>query len=1403
MWTTAVAVLLATCVIPAFANTHTVTNLADTPQSNGGPTQASAARPSLTAHAQIPAGAQSVVSATLGKADEAYRAKISGQGYGTENPANHLAAQYAANGVEIRSQNANLGFEFQGWGYGKAGATKEDRTLVAPLVDANRVEYRRGALTEWYVNGPLGIEQGFTISDAPVGVASRDSQHEALDISLHLRGNLSASVEPGRHALTLRDQTGVETLRYGPLLAYDASGRELESWMEVQDRSLRLRVNTTGARYPITVDPWVQAAELTVSSASALSGAIGRSVAVGGVGGNTIVVGGNNITISGNTYQGAAFVFVEPTTGGWAAASTYELTASNGAAGDDFGLSVGIDAGGDTIVVGAPQTNSSAGAGVAYVFVAPTVGGVPTWATTSTYNAELEGDDVTSFGDFGWSVGIDAKGDTVVVGADATPFLGFSNPNSEKGEAYVFVEPTAGGGARAWTPGPERETAKLIASDGVGGDSLGISVAIDGGGDTVVAGAVDAQNPADPVTYQGAAYVFVEPVTGGWVTPTGTPTFNAKLTASDATYASHLGWSVAIDEGGDTVVAGAYQANIGGNLAQGAAYVFVEPTSGGWVTPTGTPTFIAKLTASDGAADDEFGNAVGISGSGSTVVVSAASTAGAVNTGASAAYVFVEPTSGGWTNTSTSSEVTGGTAGNSFGYSVGISGSTVVVGAPGAANAAGLAPGGAYVFTQSEPYALYSPTQVSFGNVNLNAPATQTVNVMNTGGQPLIIQLAIPSSDGTDVSFTQYTCNGVASSPPVYPLTISPNGSCAFTVQFDPSVLGAINNVTLGFEDNAGVGQSNVFSTESGPNFLQSLPLSGTGVTPSTSIAIFSAGTLGLTSAPIGTNISPQQLQLENEGNAAMTVSLVTVTTNGVYPQFFLSNASCANGTVPPTTYPAYGMPSFSIVAGDTCTFTLSATPEVAGAITGQIGFAETAASSNICATGSAATCMTGSNGYLSETIPLTGTGTGTPGIAVESQGVNFPNQTLGVKATATPINVSNTGNVPLYFEGVGIEGTNQADFGETSTCSTSSPLPPTGNNVCMITVTFTPSTTTGQESATLFITNSAQNTNIPLTGNGVVPTASATPATLPFGLQLDTQAVVGVAGTPMAVTVKNTGTAGVLTPITPTITAGPNTNAGDFSLSPAGTCGSTLGPGLTCTINVTFAPTSAIPSSSTGGILESATLSIADNASSPEPQTVALSGTGVSFTAGTLSVSGSVTGGQTYMDTITFTLAPGSGALVLSCAGLSGVLPVGTSCLFSDAASPTPAAMLSIPQTNAVQTVTVTITIMTTAELLLRRRPDLPTAGLLRWLPLSLIAAILLFTLSTSLATAPKRRGRAAWAFLALVVLCGGWLAACSSSNSGSSTNSTPTPTGANTFVITGKLGSQTQTIAVTLNVT
>ena len=87
----------------------------------------------------------------------------------------------------------------------------------------------------------------------------------------------------------------------------------------------------------------------------------------------------------------------------------------------------------------------------------------------------------------------------------------------------------------------------------------------------------------------------------------------ATLTASDAATDDSFGFSVAVS--GDTAVVGAYSDEHAGGASDGSAYIFVRsgpPVSEVW-------TQQAKLTASDAAANDQFGNSVAISGD--TVVV--------------------------------------------------------------------------------------------------------------------------------------------------------------------------------------------------------------------------------------------------------------------------------------------------------------------------------------------------------------------------------------------------------------------------------------------------------------------------------------------------------------------------------------------------------------------------------------------------------------------------------------------------------------------------------------------------------------------------------------------------------------------------------------------------------------
>lgn len=154
----------------------------------------------------------------------------------------------------------------------------------------------------------------------------------------------------------------------------------------------------------------------------------------------------------------------------------------------------------------------------------------------------------------------------------------------------------------------------------------------------------------------------------------------AELAASQSQQSSQFGVSVAVS--GTVGVVGS-DADPNGS-GYGAAYVFAKSSG---TPPTKQP--IARLTASDGQANDLFGYSVSISGD--TVVACAPAANGRMGK----AYIFVKPPSG-WTDMTETAQLTAsdGQAGSGVCSSVSISGTTVVVGASTSAGA------GAYVFVQ-------------------------------------------------------------------------------------------------------------------------------------------------------------------------------------------------------------------------------------------------------------------------------------------------------------------------------------------------------------------------------------------------------------------------------------------------------------------------------------------------------------------------------------------------------------------------------------------------------------------------------------------------------------------------------------------------------------------------------
>ncbi|HWE58601.1 MAG TPA: hypothetical protein VG228_02815 [Solirubrobacteraceae bacterium] len=513
-----------------------------------------------------------------------------------------ISTTFGRNGAVVRAGSGvslQLGLEAFGRGHSLVGAKPS-----SPVSRANSVDYRHPGIMESYTNGPLGLEQGFTVARRPAGTG------ELTLIVGQVLGGAHITVAPGGTELIVRGSgAAVGSLRYAGLSVIDST-RRLPAQIMVAGRDILLRVNDAGATYPLRIDPTVEPTGAALSETDWNENAqnFGHAVAISGDG-RTIAVGapylyGPPDPSNPQVNYGIVYVFSEPAAGGWAnAAQTAELTASDGAAGGTLGVSVAVSGDGGTIVAGAPDHSSDQGA--AYVFTRPSSGA---WQD-ATQTAELTETGGSSTASLGTSVAASTDGSTIVAGAP-----GSTDPASG-GAAYVFSEPDGG-----WQNATQ--TATLTVSDGVDVNT-GASVAISGDGDTIAVGQYGPSSGAN------AAFVYSEPVSGGWRNTTET----ADLTVSDPTTES-LGANLAIAADGDTIVVG-------------GGYVFTKPANGGWQDMPQT----AVLSASG-----QYGapTPVAISSNGDTIALGVG-TAGTYDGGA--ADIFDEPAGGGWQDESPTSQV--------------------------------------------------------------------------------------------------------------------------------------------------------------------------------------------------------------------------------------------------------------------------------------------------------------------------------------------------------------------------------------------------------------------------------------------------------------------------------------------------------------------------------------------------------------------------------------------------------------------------------------------------------------------------------------------------------------------------------------------------------------------------
>ncbi len=567
----------------------------------------------------LPLAAQGPVSEVMGAASPSYRLRAAPGGFRATNPAQDLSSSFTSSGVTVASGATRLGLTLRGVGYGSVLTALGS---VVPRADGNRVLYTHAGVSEWYANGPLGLEQGFTIARQPAGHAAG-----ALTLSIALSGNARASLGSGGQSIALRG-AGKTVLRYSGLSAHDARGHLLRSWLALEGGRVVLRVDTGGARYPLRVDPLVQQGGKLTGSGESGKGQLGFRVALS-ADGDTALVGAPQ----DNGAVGAAWVFTR--SGSTWTQQGEKLTGAGEAEKGEFGYSVALSAEGSTALIGGDKDHSFSGA--AWVFTR--TGEKWTQQGEKLIGSEEEPSPSGVF--FGYSVALSAEGSTALIGG---PF-----DNGEVGAAWVFTR----------TGGKWSQQGKKLTGVGEGGEGeFGASVALSANGNTALIGA-----PIEPGGPElGAAYVFTR--SGSKWTQQGEKLRGTDLVSENPFF----GASVALTANGNTALIG----GPGDTTNVGAAWVFTR--SGEAWSQQGP-----KLTGSGESGEGDFGDSVALSSEGAVALIGGGSDDGKLG----AAWVFTRSGEA-WSQQGSKLTGAGESGEGRFGHGVALSaeGNTALVGGP-------------------------------------------------------------------------------------------------------------------------------------------------------------------------------------------------------------------------------------------------------------------------------------------------------------------------------------------------------------------------------------------------------------------------------------------------------------------------------------------------------------------------------------------------------------------------------------------------------------------------------------------------------------------------------------------------------------------------------------------------
>jgi len=299
----------------------------------------------------------------------------------------------------------------------------------------------------------------------------------------------------------------------------------------------------------------------------------------------------------------------------------------------------------------------------------------------------------------------------------------------------------------------------------------------------------------------------------------------------------------------------------------------------------------------------------------------------------------------------------------------------------------------------------------------------------------------------------------------------------------------------------------------------------------------------------VGSSSTAQNVTLTNLQSVPLNIGSIVASSSS-----YLESDNCLSGS--------------PIAPGGSCNIGITFKPTTSGALNGQLTVTDDAP-----------------NG--SQIVNMTGTGSA-PAVTLSPATIKFTGLT-GSTTAAKGVKLTNSGVGALTIASIAASG----DYLETDTCVNNSPL--AAGASCNINVSFAP-TVVGTIPGIITINDNGVNGaphRIALSGAGQV-TISVSPATLTFPAT-----TVGNSSSPQTVTITNN--AATAQNITWAV-------GGNFAATASGSnpCGGTLNAITSCTLSVTFTPTT----NGTAGVVKGG-LTVTDTASGIpyDPQSVNLSG--------------------------------------------------------------------------------------------------------------------------------------------------------------------------------------------------